>query len=628
MFTNTHNKSLPFPCKISTLAINTVAICFLAAVSGLAQQPPALQISSPANGSIVNPGQTLSVTVTSPNGTTFSQVALAGPNPIGFNVVATSVPAQFSIAIPSDADCRVYRLTADGVSTSGQGVTSASIQIDVERSDVPVFLSASDSGLVLESQGEQSHLVILADFSDGSTVDVTNSTLVSYASSNTAVATVDASGTVTAQASGNAVINATYTVGANTLQVSIPVTVQHAMMIASPSALTFPSQGVGTTGSAQQLTLTNVSAGTLSVLNLVAGGDFSETDNCIALSPLVTNASCAVNVSFSPTAIGSRSANITVSDSANTAPILIPLTGTGSAAPPPSITSLSPTSGSVGTSVTITGTNFGPTQGTSTVTFNGAAAMPTSWSATSILAPAPSGATTGNVVVAVGGTASNGANFTVQGTTSGIAFVQRAGTDAGTTTSYSLAFDSNNAAGNWIGVCVRAGRTGETFTVTDSRGNTYHQAAQLNITVDTPNGDTLAIFYAENISAGANTITVSDTISGTLRIAILEYTGVATANSLDVTSSGQGTSASPNSGNATTTASGDLLLGAIATADPDTFTAPSGIGIRVFVPGEPSTKLIAEDQIQTAAGSAAASASLNEQDPWGAVLATFKKAHP
>ena len=74
----------------------------------------------------------------------------------------------------------------------------------------------------------------------------------------------------------------------------------------------------------------------------------------------------------------------------------------------PSITSLSPTSGAVGTSVTIAGTNFGATQGTSTVTFNGTAGTPTSWSATSIVVPVPSGATTGNVVVTVGGVASNG----------------------------------------------------------------------------------------------------------------------------------------------------------------------------------------------------------------------------
>src|SRR6266851_2570085 len=69
----------------------------------------------------------------------------------------------------------------------------------------------------------------------------------------------------------------------------------------------------------------------------------------------------------------------------------------------PSITSLNPTSGVVGTSVTIAGASFGATQGTSTVKFNGTAATPTNWNATSITAPVPAGATTGNVVVTVGG---------------------------------------------------------------------------------------------------------------------------------------------------------------------------------------------------------------------------------
>src|SRR5579864_3246893 len=85
--------------------------------------------------------------------------------------------------------------------------------------------------------------------------------------------------------------------------------------------------------------------------------------------------------------------------------------GSGSTAP--SISGVSPTSGAVGTAVTISGANFGATQGTSTVKFNGTAATPTSWSATSIVAALPSGATTENVVVTVGGVASNGVSFTV-----------------------------------------------------------------------------------------------------------------------------------------------------------------------------------------------------------------------
>jgi hypothetical protein len=80
---------------------------------------------------------------------------------------------------------------------------------------------------------------------------------------------------------------------------------------------------------------------------------------------------------------------------------------------PPNISSLSPTHGPAGTPVTISGTHFGTSQGSSTVTFNGVAATVSSWSDTSIVASVPATATTGNVVVTVGGVASNGVLFTV-----------------------------------------------------------------------------------------------------------------------------------------------------------------------------------------------------------------------
>lgn len=82
----------------------------------------------------------------------------------------------------------------------------------------------------------------------------------------------------------------------------------------------------------------------------------------------------------------------------------------------PSITNLSPATGSTGTSVTINGSNFGSTQVLSTVSFNGVPATPTSWSSTSIVVPVPPGATTGPVVVTINEIPSNGVTFT---TTSG-----------------------------------------------------------------------------------------------------------------------------------------------------------------------------------------------------------------
>jgi RHS repeat-associated protein len=76
-----------------------------------------------------------------------------------------------------------------------------------------------------------------------------------------------------------------------------------------------------------------------------------------------------------------------------------------------SITSASPTVGPVGSSVTITGTNFGATQSSSAVVFNEVPATATSWSNTSITAIVPSGIATGEISVTVAGITAYGPEF-------------------------------------------------------------------------------------------------------------------------------------------------------------------------------------------------------------------------
>jgi hypothetical protein len=79
----------------------------------------------------------------------------------------------------------------------------------------------------------------------------------------------------------------------------------------------------------------------------------------------------------------------------------------------PSISGISPTSGPVGTSVTISGADFGTTQGSSSVTLNGTAVTVTSWSDTQIVVAVPVGATDGSIVVTTGSGTSNGVLFDV-----------------------------------------------------------------------------------------------------------------------------------------------------------------------------------------------------------------------
>jgi len=203
----------------------------------------------------------------------------------------------------------------------------------------------------------------------------------------------------------------------------------------------------------------------------------------------------------------------------------------------------------------------------------------------------------------------------------GIALVQSVSLDASNSNWATLAFGSNNAAGNFIAVVIQGGQPGEGFAVTDSQGNTYQQAIQTN--EDTA-GDTIAIYYAMNVAGGANTVEVFQTVLGSFRFAILEYSGVAKTNALDVAAAAQGASAFPNSGSVTTTANGDLLLGGMMTAGGQSYIAGTGYTIEQNVSASPNTKLIAEDQTHATAGASSAGASLGATDLWAAVLAAFK----
>ena len=86
----------------------------------------------------------------------------------------------------------------------------------------------------------------------------------------------------------------------------------------------------------------------------------------------------------------------------------------GNTASSPTITSLTPTSGQVGDTVTITGTNFSTTLANNTVSFNGADAVVSSCTSTQIVTNVPVGATSGPIIVAVDGkSVKSSTNFTV-----------------------------------------------------------------------------------------------------------------------------------------------------------------------------------------------------------------------
>ncbi|HEV2492095.1 MAG TPA: choice-of-anchor D domain-containing protein [Terriglobia bacterium] len=112
----------------------------------------------------------------------------------------------------------------------------------------------------------------------------------------------------------------------------------------APTSLTFNSQLVGTTSAPQPVTLTNSGNAALTINSIGISGanasDFAQSNNCPG--SLAANASCTINVTFTPTAAGARSASVSIADNAPGSPQAVSLSGTGTA-PAPAVT-LSPTS--------------------------------------------------------------------------------------------------------------------------------------------------------------------------------------------------------------------------------------------------------------------------------------------
>jgi mono/diheme cytochrome c family protein len=152
-------------------------------------------------------------------------------------------------------------------------------------------------------------------------------------------------------------------------------------MLTDVSSRTYASTQVGSTAASQTITLTNYGIQLKLAGRALSGAnasDFTITGGTCTVGGLVADtASCTIQVAFTPSAAGTRSASLTLSGNAtNTGgtvqasptvtPVVVTLTGTGAAAPAPiqgvsasSLTFASTVQGSSATPQTVTVSNTG-----------------------------------------------------------------------------------------------------------------------------------------------------------------------------------------------------------------------------------------------------------------------------
>lgn len=236
-------------------------------------------------------------------------------------------------------------------------------------------------------------------YSDTSTKNITSQ--VTWASGTPATATINSAGMATSVAQGTTSITASLsgiTSPAQTLTVTAPTLMSIAVTPINPTI---------NQGTTQQFTaMGTYTNGAQNVTNQVL---WTSTNTGVA----------TISIAGLATSVAAGTTNIT----ATIGTIISPAqTLTVAAAGTPTITQLEKTSNpgvaitsaSVSDGISIIGNNFGAAQGTSTVTINGTAVTTFYyWNNAKIDLQVPTGATSGNVVVTVGGVASNGKPLTI-----------------------------------------------------------------------------------------------------------------------------------------------------------------------------------------------------------------------
>jgi hypothetical protein len=114
---------------------------------------------------------------------------------------------------------------------------------------------------------------------------------------------------------------------ANTNENTVWVDVQSGNAALSPASLSLSSY-VGITSAPQTVTLSNTAGAGLAISSIAASVGFAQTNDCPVGGNLAPKSSCTINVTFTPTAQGTVSGTLSITDDGPGSPQSVALTGT------------------------------------------------------------------------------------------------------------------------------------------------------------------------------------------------------------------------------------------------------------------------------------------------------------
>jgi len=324
------------PAMINVYEFQPVPLVGLSAPSlGFGNQPLSTT-SAPLTETVTNNGTTnLTISTVTIGGTNASDFAKSTDICTSATVLPNSTCTVSVTFTPSAAGSRSASLTFTdnagdspqmvGLSGTGAapvaglspfGLTFGSQNVGITSGLQPVTLSNTGSAALT-----------ITSITTGSDFAQTNNCAGSVAASGSCTINVTFTPTVPGPRKGMVTINDN---AAGSPHIVIVTGVGMAAGLA-PSSLTFASQNVGTSSSLQMVTLSNAGSGVMHIWQMAITGanasDFAKTTTCG--STLAAGTKCTISVTFTPSAGGTRSASLLVSNDGGGGPQAVALSGTG-----------------------------------------------------------------------------------------------------------------------------------------------------------------------------------------------------------------------------------------------------------------------------------------------------------
>ncbi len=141
--------------------------------------------------------------------------------------------------------------------------------------------------------------------------------------------TIQVTFTPTATGSRSGSVNITDNAAGSPQQIALTGNGTAPAVSLSSTALSFGDQAVGAPSAPQSVTLTNSGTAPLTISGITSTGDYTQSNTCG--TGVAVSGKCTIQVTFTPTATGSRSGSVSITDNAAGSPQQIALTGNGTA---------------------------------------------------------------------------------------------------------------------------------------------------------------------------------------------------------------------------------------------------------------------------------------------------------